>query len=95
MFDIGTLTTAATIALGVVTWAALIRIFGDADPDVVMSILGRPWEPAWPRGVQEEEPLHWRLGEPARVAAAAAPSRRALPSRAAEACDECADEVAA
>jgi hypothetical protein len=96
MFDIGTLTTAASIALGVLTWAALVRIFGNADPAEVTSIFGRPWEPAWPRGVQEEEPLRWHLGEPVRVAAAAGPTPRALPSRAAEpACDECADEVAA
>jgi hypothetical protein len=95
MFDIGTLTTASIIAISLVMWVVLIRILGGADPAQMTSIFGRPWEPAWPRGVQEEEPFRWRLGEPAR-SAAAAPTPRTLPSRAAERpCEDCADEVAA
>jgi hypothetical protein len=95
MFDIGTLTTAAILAIGVLTWVVLDRILGDADPADLASIFGRPWEPAWPRGVQEEEPLHWRLGEPARVTAAA-PAPRSLPSPAPErGCDDCAEDAAA
>jgi hypothetical protein len=93
MFDIGTLTTAAAIAIGVLTWVGLTRVLGNADPGELASMFGKPWELDWPRGVQEEEPFRWRLGEPARVATVVP---RALPALVAtEACDECAEDPAA
>jgi hypothetical protein len=90
MFDITTLTTALAIALVFATWAAVLRIVGGADPAGLGAVFGRPWEPSWPRGVQEEEPVRWRLERSTRRAAPA--SMRALPP--APECDAC-DEAAA
>jgi len=91
MFDINTLTTALAIALGVATWAAMTRIVGGADPVDLANLFGRPWEPSWPRGVQEEEPFHWRLDR-LRQPAHARPEPRPIPALAE--CDECAEEAA-
>ena len=92
MFDINVLTTAAVIVLGMATWVVLTRIMGDADPVELTNMFGRPWEPAWPRGVQEEEPFHWRLDRLGPVPSAEVRLRSVEPL--AE-CVECADEVAA
>jgi len=89
MFDIGTLTTAALIAIGIVTWAVLTRVLGDADPVELTAMFGRPWEPEWPRGVQEEEPFHWHLD----ALPAAGVRLRALAPLAE--CEDCAEEAAA
>jgi hypothetical protein len=89
MFDIGTLTTAATIVIGVLTWAVMTHILGDADPIELTAMFGRPWEPDWPLGVQEEEPFHWRL-DPVPEAGA-----RLLALVPLAECEDCPDEAAA
>ena len=92
MFDINVLTTAAVIVLGIATWVVLTRIMGDADPVELTAMFGTPWKLDWPRGVQEEEPFHWRLDRLDAVPSAEVRLRSVEPL--AE-CDECADEVAA
>jgi hypothetical protein len=92
MFDINVLTTAAVIVLGMAMWVVLTRIMGDADPVELTAMFGQPWELDWPRGVQEEEPFHWRLDRIAPVPGAAVRLRSIEPL---EECAECADEVAA
>ena len=92
MFDINVLTTAAVIVLGIATWVVLTRIMGDADPVELTAMFGTRWDLDWPRGVQEEEPFHWRLDRIQQVSAGAV-RLRAVASVAE--CDECADEAAA
>ena len=91
MFDINTLTTLAAIALFVATWAVVLRLTDGADAGDLARAFGTPWEPRWPRGVQEEEPFHWHLDGIARPSAALeAPERlRVLPDS-----DERAEEAA-
>ena len=61
MFDIDALTTAFTILAAVAATLLLTRVLGEGDPADVATLFGRPWELAWPRGVQEDEPEPWRL----------------------------------
>ena len=92
MFDINVLTTAAVIVLSIAGWAVMTRIMGDADPVELTNMFGQPWELDWPRGVQEEEPFHWRLDRLAAVPSADVRLRALVPL---DECDECEDEAAA
>ena len=88
MFDLDALLSLSIVALGILAWAGIIRFIGGGDPVDLAALFGRPWELAWPRGVQEEEPAHWRLDRLARSPALAATS----PSAGA---DDCGCEQAA
>jgi hypothetical protein len=94
MFDIATITTTAAIALGILTWVALTRILGEADPGELNPMFGTPWAPAWPRGVQEEEPFHWHVERLDRLAPARSVSALQPVGGLAE-CEDCAEEAAA
>ena len=61
MFDIDALLALSIVILGILGWAAFLRLMGGSEPVDLGSVFRRPWELAWPRGVQEEEPAHWRL----------------------------------
>ena len=91
MFDINTFTTLAAIALFVATWAVILRLTDDADAGDLARMFGTPWDPDWPRGVQEDEPFHWHLDHlrPAGVDQAPTPLR--IP----HASDESAEDAAA
>ncbi len=91
MIDITTLTTLAAIALGVATWAVMLRLTDGADADDLARMFGTPWDPDWPRGVQEEEPFHWNLD---RLRPTGFDDAR-MPLRILPAGDDCADEAAA
>lgn len=92
MFDINVLTTAAVIVLGIATWVVLTRIMGDADPVELTAMFGTRWDLDWPRGVQEEEPFHWRLDRLDAVPSAEVRLRALAPV---SECDDCDEEVAA
>jgi hypothetical protein len=51
----------AYTALVVAPAVVLIRLLAGTDGPSLPVILGMPLDPPWPRGVQEEEPLPWRL----------------------------------
>ena len=75
MFDIDAITTALLILAAIAAVLVLTWAIGAGDPTDLGLLFGRPWELAWPRGVQEEEPQPWRLDllEP-RVACGAHPA---------------------
>jgi hypothetical protein len=62
VIDLGAL---VEIAFYVAVLTAPIVVFnrwlGGADGPSLADILALPVDPAWPRGVQEEEPVRWRL----------------------------------
>ena len=51
----------AWTALTVTPVVVLARLLAGNDGPSLPAILGSPLDPPWPRGVQEEEPLPWRL----------------------------------
>ena len=61
MTDLATLMDiVAHTALVVAPVVLLTRLLAGNDGPSLPDILGAPRDPAWPRGVQEEEPLPWR-----------------------------------
>ena len=77
MFDIDALTTALLILAAIAAVLVLTWALGAGDPTDLGLLFGRPWELAWPRGVQEEEPQPWRLDLLDRRGSAPARLRRA------------------
>ena len=79
MFDFDALLSLSIVALGILGWAAFVRLVAGREPLDLAALFGhRPWELAWPRGVQEEEPAHWRTDlaqRPGRRAAIPAPAQ--------------------
>ena len=61
MFDIDAITTALLILAAIAAVLVLTWAIGAGDPTDLGLLFGRPWELAWPRGVQEEEPQPWRV----------------------------------
>ena len=60
MFDFDALLSLSIVALGILGWAAFVRLVTGREPIDLAALFGhRPWELAWPRGVQEEEPARW------------------------------------
>jgi hypothetical protein len=91
MFDITTLSYPITITLLIGMWALVNRLTRDASAEDLARMFGTPWDPAWPRGVQEDEPFHWHVELLDRGAGEVRPE----PLLVLPACDECAHEAAA
>lgn len=75
----------APLAILVGPPVALARWLGAADAAALQNLFAIPLDPPRPRGVQEEEPVRWRLErlQPRRDASANPPAqslRRAIPS---------------
>ena len=104
MFDFDALLSLSIVALGIAGWAAFLRLVSGREPVNLAALFGRPWELSWPRGVQEEEPVPWRVElahrpghgavTPPRPATVARPEPDAASGPEAAACD-CATEDAA
>jgi hypothetical protein len=52
---------AASTAMIVAPVIVLNRLLAGADGPTLADVFAIPVDPPWPRGVQEEEPLRWRL----------------------------------
>jgi len=91
MFDIATLMTFAPVVMGFSMFIVLTRWLAGPEPGDIARIFGAPWEPAWPRGVQEEELTPWRVDLVDRLN----PRPHVVPDLSSdEDCDECAEEAA-
>lgn len=60
---------AATIVLVVAPAVLLNRLLAGDEGSTLTDILAIPIDPPWPRGVQEEEPVPWRVERLARPGA--------------------------
>lgn len=62
MTNLGTLLEIAVcVAVLAAPIVAFNRWLAGADGPGLADILAQPLDPAWPRGVQEEEPVRWRV----------------------------------
>ena len=50
-----------SLAIVVVPAIVLIRWLAGGEGPSLADVLAIPVDPPWPRGVQEEEPMHWRV----------------------------------
>ena len=81
MFDFDALLSLSIVAAGIAGWAAFVRVVAGREPVSLAHLFPRSWDLAWPRGVQEEEPTHWRTElaqRPGRRAVTPAPSPDAV-----------------
>lgn len=89
MFDLDARTSFAAVVLGTAAVAALLRVVMGREPVDLSALFVQPWELSWPRGVQEEELVPWRVDlarRPGRRAVAPVPAT--APEDAACACDD-------
>jgi len=60
--DIATLLEiAGSVAVVAAPVILLVRWLGNAQGPTLVDILAQPLDPPWPRGIQEEEPVRWRV----------------------------------
>ena len=71
---------AGSIALVVAPAVLLTRFLAGSEGPSLSDMLAIPVDPPWPRGVQEEEPVPWRVE---RLSRRVAPSARPIPGPAA------------
>jgi hypothetical protein len=91
MFDISTVMSIAPMVFGIAGFIVLTRMLAGGEPGDLARVFGAPWDPAWPRGVQEDEPMHWRVD----LLDGLNPRPHPVPDFAPdEECDECAEEAA-
>jgi len=85
MFDLDALLSLSIVVIGIAGWAAFLRLLTGREPIDLAAIFGHhAWDLAWPRGVQEEEPVPWRTDlaqRPGRRAVTPVPARPAEVAR--------------
>jgi hypothetical protein len=69
VLDIASFVPYLILAIAIAVPVVLIRLLA-GEPYDVLRLFVRPAEHAWPRGVQEEEPMPWRWDAPSRRPAA-------------------------
>jgi hypothetical protein len=91
MFDISALMSIAQIVIAIGGFIVLTRMLAGGEPGDIAHVFGAPWEPTWPRGVQEDDLLPWRVELVDRLN----PRPHVVPDLVPDdECDECDEEAA-